>query len=453
MKKIILLSSLIIILVVSAAGVWSIVSDGYDRQNKVILLIKKFVPSTFARKIRDTLFIIPSLKTDNKLLALQVKKYEQKYEGNIFVEKNILSESGEYNFNLKKFFLPFKRLDLKMGWQAESNYKRAHYLEIIEDKIFSISGEGETIYFDKKNINEKKLLQKKINNNLNQILEEKNTELFAIRDLYYENNFIYISVVEKTSEGFTINIYRAGKNFDNLNFNLFFESLVYFPEYSLQSGGRIEKFKDNRILFSVGFFAKYNSVQDMNSLAGKIISIEKQKKTYEIISLGHRNPQGLFYSKKNNLIINTEHGPIGGDEVNFNFINDNKVKNFGWPISTYGKPYKPTKEIFEKNGWLKKSHKENSFAESIKYFSPAIGISELIYLEEQDGSSKKLYVSSLRAASIYILEIDDDMEKVLKTDRISFGDNRIRDLKYDADNEVFLIVFENTPAIGTLKFN
>ena len=45
------------------------------------------------------------------------------------------------------------------------------------------------------------------------------------------------------------------------------------------------------------------------------------------------------------------------------------------------------------------------------------------------------------------------MEKVLKTDRISFGDNRIRDLKYDADNEVFLIVFENTPAIGTLKSN
>ena len=62
------------------------------------------MPSTFARKIRDTLFIIPSLKTDNKLLALQVKKYEQKYEGNIFVEKNILSESGEYNFNLKIFF-------------------------------------------------------------------------------------------------------------------------------------------------------------------------------------------------------------------------------------------------------------------------------------------------------------------------------------------------------------
>ena len=41
MKKFFLTSSLIIILVISIAGIWSIVSGGYDRQNKVILLIKK----------------------------------------------------------------------------------------------------------------------------------------------------------------------------------------------------------------------------------------------------------------------------------------------------------------------------------------------------------------------------------------------------------------------------
>ena len=107
MKKFFLTSSLIIILVISIAGIWSIVSGGYDRQNKVILLIKKVIPSPLARKIRDTIFIIPSLKTDNKILALQVKKYEQKYEGNKFYEKNISSENENYNFNLKKFFLLF----------------------------------------------------------------------------------------------------------------------------------------------------------------------------------------------------------------------------------------------------------------------------------------------------------------------------------------------------------
>ena len=36
----------------------------------------------------------------------------------------------------------------------------------------------------------------------------------------------------------------------------------------------------------------------------------------EIISLGHRNPEGLYYDKKNNYILETEHGPAGGDEIN-----------------------------------------------------------------------------------------------------------------------------------------
>ena len=34
--------------------------------------------------------------------------------------------------------------------------------------------------------------------------------------------------------------------------------------------------------------------------------------------MGHRNPQGLYYSKKFDFILSTEHGPKGGDEININ---------------------------------------------------------------------------------------------------------------------------------------
>ena len=34
--------------------------------------------------------------------------------------------------------------------------------------------------------------------------------------------------------------------------------------------------------------------------------------------MGFRNPQGIFYDKKNDIIISTDHGPQGGDEINFN---------------------------------------------------------------------------------------------------------------------------------------
>ena len=37
---------------------------------------------------------------------------------------------------------------------------------------------------------------------------------------------------------------------------------------------------------------------------------------YEFISIGHRNPQGLNFDKENNFILETEHGPQGGDEIN-----------------------------------------------------------------------------------------------------------------------------------------
>ena len=42
----------------------------------------------------------------------------------------------------------------------------------------------------------------------------------------------------------------------------------------------------------------------------------------EIYSMGHRNPQGLFITKKNNLLISTEHGPNGGDEINHIFLRE-----------------------------------------------------------------------------------------------------------------------------------
>ena len=55
---------------------------------------------------------------------------------------------------------------------------------------------------------------------------------------------------------------------------------------------------------------------------------------YEIVSMGHRNPQGLYFDK-NNLILVTEHGPYGGDEINLietNKISKDEPLNYGWAV-------------------------------------------------------------------------------------------------------------------------
>ena len=57
---------LIIVFSVSFIGLWSIVSGGYDKQNKFILILKEIIPSGLAKKVRDTVFIIPDLKEKHK---------------------------------------------------------------------------------------------------------------------------------------------------------------------------------------------------------------------------------------------------------------------------------------------------------------------------------------------------------------------------------------------------
>ena len=53
----------------------------------------------------------------------------------------------------------------------------------------------------------------------------------------------------------------------------------------------------------------------MNHL-GKILfkPFDSISNSYEIISSGHRNPQGLY--SDSDVILSTEHGPYGGDEIN-----------------------------------------------------------------------------------------------------------------------------------------
>ena len=146
-----------------------------------------------------------------------------------------------------------------------------------------------------------------------------------------------------------------------------------------QTGGRIINVK-NKIYFTIGDYNDWEKVQNLDKNNGKIIEIDLDNKDIKIISMGHRNPQGLYYLTEYNKLISTEHGPKGGDEINLIDLNKSSISNYGWPISSYGSHYDvvPLNKYTNKVAPLKKSHSQFGFIEPLKYFQDSIGISEII---------------------------------------------------------------------------
>ena len=195
---------------------------GYDKQNRVLLGIKSIIPSHYLKKIKDKVFIIPNLKAQIQTLELQVRKFEQGNEGQKFDKKSINLDGMELETNF--FFLPYKKLDTNLGWNAEINSLRAHYFEIYNEYLISISGYGKTVFFNKNNLLNQNLNFTDIPNNIDDILRVGNFKLIGIRDLFIFNNQIIISMLVKDEKGITINLYEADFDLKKINFKLLFQS-------------------------------------------------------------------------------------------------------------------------------------------------------------------------------------------------------------------------------------
>ena len=193
-------------------------------------------------------------------------------------------------------------------------------------------------------------------------------------------------------------------------------------------------------IIGVGF-----SHKKKNNVNGKIIKINLNNQSYELFSMGHRNPQGLVLDNLENIILETEHGPKGGDEVNIIYFKNNIIKdipNYGWPISSLGEHYNDPNGDKYKKYPLYKSHIDNGFVEPIKSFTPSIGISEI----EKIGKRKYVF-GSLGNKSLYFFKLDEN-NNIENTQQVIVNE-RIRDLKFH-ENKLYLLL-EDSPSIGIIS--
>lgn len=87
----------------------------------------------------------------------------------------------------------------------------------------------------------------------------------------------------------------------------------------------------------------------------------------ENFTLGHRSPSGLAIHPVTGALFETEHGPMGGDELNIIMAG----KNYGWPLASDGRQY---------NGEPIPRHESITGMEPpLMSWSPAIAISGLCF--------------------------------------------------------------------------
>lgn len=200
-----------------------------------------------------------------------------------------------------------------------------------------------------------------------------------------------------------------------------------------ESGGRLAWAKDGGLLLTLGDlgFAGLDGnppvSQDPGVDYGKILKVDPRTGRSSVVSIGHRNPQGLLV-RADGQIWETEHGPQGGDEINLIA----EGGNYGWPLATYGTEYGTNNWPLNPDG-----HDHGEFREPAIAFMPAVALSAMIEVRGREFPhwNGDLLASSLRTEALFRARVRGD--RVIYVESFSMG-HRIRDLVQTADGRILI---------------
>ena len=343
----------------------------YLSKEKIIYLIIFIILISFLLFLKkfenETKLKLNSFEKELRLINTQLKI-------NTFeIKKNNLSK-GIINNKISISYID--------GPEINNEFKRPYgYLEIVNNNVIFISGSGSLYILENNTF-------KEIDTNLNEILNvnfdkydfDNQFHANKIRDILHVNGDIYIvaNYEEIFKKKIQPVILKAKFSKEKINFKFFFKSNYVaedsFIDYTHTGGRLVFDEIQNVFYFATPDYGSpiENKVATKQGIYGKIIKI-KNNGNYEVVSWGHRNPQGLFFDKEKNILIESEHGPSGGDEINLIMKN----KNYGWPSTSFGDG--GTVEYHD--------HESQGFEAPIFTWGDNPGVSEIIKVP----NSSKLY--------------------------------------------------------------
>ena len=209
--------------------------------------------------------------------------------------------------------------------------------------------------------------------------------------------------------------------------------------------------REGYLYFTIGDVDREDYAQDLSRPNAKVFRIHadgriptdnpfvaEEGALGAIFTYGNRNAQGLALHPQTGVIWATEHGPMGGDEVNV----IEKGANYGWPSITYGKHY---------NGDIvsQKTHREG-MEQPVIQWTPSISVCPAEFCDSPlfPKWQNQLLVGALAFEEIRLLQVAD--QEVISQEVFLKNYGRVRDLKFGPDGSLYVLL--NRPdAILRLK--
>jgi glucose/arabinose dehydrogenase len=195
----------------------------------------------------------------------------------------------------------------------------------------------------------------------------------------------------------------------------------------VHDSGRIAFGPDDRLYVATGEAGDGELAQDDGSLNGKYLRLTREQYRGdgevrpEIVSKGHRNPQGFDWQPGTERLISTEHGPSGGDgPQGYDEVNEiREGRNYGWP-EAFGDDH-------------------DGFEAPLRVYEEAIAPSGATFVERAGSRWTGDYVfATLRGEALYRLRFDGD--RIADEEVLLEGDyGRLRTVVEGPDGALYVL--------------
>jgi glucose/arabinose dehydrogenase len=245
---------------------------------------------------------------------------------------------------------------------------------------------------------------------------------------YARNGWIYLAYSEAGPAETSMTAIVRGRIRDNAWVD---ERVIYkappelFYAQNSHYGLRFVFDRDGHLFYSIGDRGHAPEAQDLSKPTGKIHRVNddgsvprdnpfvgKPGVVETIWSYGHRNPQGLAFDPVSGKLWASEHGPMGGDELN----RIEPGRNYGWPVVSSGLEPGITKS------------EQPGMESPVAYWNPSIGPAGIAFATSTryQGWRNNLFVTALAGQQLRRLEVSGDTVTHQEVVFNEFG--RVRDI-------------------------